>query len=82
MGAADGPLAAQPVGVDDSPPAYDNFGRHTLEEPMALGGATVLAVTYEQGWARVALPHMDRTRYIHHGIRFVVRSKEDRRYPE
>jgi hypothetical protein len=81
MDEADGPLSELPVGVDDSPPSYDNYGRRTLEERMALGGKTLCLLTDEQGMARVELPHLDRIKYIHHSIRFVVRFNWDGRYP-
>ncbi|MEW6753332.1 MAG: sialidase family protein [Candidatus Latescibacterota bacterium] len=82
MDAADEPLTEPPVPLGESPAAYDNHGRRTLAERMALGGTTLRVTTDALGQAHVSLPQLDRIQYIHHSIRFVVRFNWDRRYPE
>ena len=68
--------------VERDQPGYDSFGRHSLEERLAMGGHLLKVRTGPGGKTHVDLSHLDAIENPHHSIQFVARFNPDRADPE
>lgn len=79
------PLAGKAIEfwyVEKDEPGCDPYGRHTIEERMAMGGKVITTRTGRDGKARVDLPHLDKIEDPYANYQLVARFNADRRDPD